>query len=128
MTVHLFFFCRQNDDKPIQRKPVERRESTRLQNAAKLLRNLSKSRLATDSSNDKSHSSDNNKSNSEKIKDRRASSVVSLNENCDKSGGKRSHRSHSFHGGRSTEQKKKDKMAANLNRRESERNMKDWPR
>ena len=124
MTVHLFFFCRQNDDKPIQRKPVERRESTRLQNAAKLLRNLSKSRLVPDSSNDKSHC---DKSNSEKNKDRRASSV-SLNDNGDKSGGKRSHRSHSFHGGRSTDQKKKDKMAANLNRRESERNIKDWPR
>ena len=104
---------------------MERRESTRLQNAAKLLRNLSKSRLVADSSNDKSHSD--KSSNSEKTKDRRASSV-SLNDNGDKSGGKRSHRSHSFHGGRSTDQKKKDKMAANLNRRESERNIKDWPR
>ena len=103
---------------------MERRESTRLQNAAKLLRNLSKSRLVADSSNDKSHC---DKSNGEKNKDRRASSV-SLNDNGDKSGGKRSHRSHSFHGGRSTDQKKKDKMAANLNRRESERNIKDWPR
>ena len=76
----------------------------------------------TKNSNSKETNSEN------KIKDRRASSV-SLNETSEKSAQKRSQRSHSFHGGRSNEQKKKDKMAAaasNLSRRESERNLKEW--
>ena len=64
-----------------------------------------------------------------KNNDRRASSV-SLNDNlhCDKSGSKLSQRSQSFHGGQSAEQKEKSKMAASLNSRNSERNMKVSPR
>ena len=117
----IFIFFRQNDNKPAQRQPLERHESNHIQNTAKILQNLSKSRFMEDSSNHKSPSYKN--------KDRRASSV-SLNDNCycEKSGSKRSHRSHSFHGGRSTEQLEKDKMAASLNCRDSEKNIKVWSR
>ena len=64
-----------------------------------------------------------------KNNDRRASSV-SLNDNlhCDKSGSKLSQRSQSFHGGQSTKQKEKNKIAGSLNCRVSERNMKVSPR
>ena len=64
-----------------------------------------------------------------KNNDRRASSV-SLNDNlhCDKSRSKLSQRSQSFHGGQSAEQNEKSKMAASLNCRYSEGNIKVRPR
>ena len=90
MTIPFFFFSRNdNEEATIQttpRRKVERSSSTRLQNAAKLLRTLSKSRLTKDSS----------------VEETTKSSPVSTGENNTKA----KKRSHSFHGGRNSEQKK----------------------
>ena len=80
------------------------------------------SKFIFNSADDKIHASDKNN-------DTRASSI-SLNDNChcEKSISKLSHRSQSFHGGQSAEQKEKSKMAASLNCRYSEGNIKVQPR
>ena len=90
MTIPFFcFFSRNDNEEPTipstPRRKVERSSSTRLQNAAKLLRTLSKSRLTKDSNvAEESSSKNNNHENNTKAKKR----------------------SHSFHGGRNSEQKK----------------------
>ena len=91
MTIPFFcFFSRNDNEEPTipstPRRKVERSSSTRLQNAAKLLRTLSKSRLTKDSnaSPAEESSKNNNHENNTKAKKR----------------------SHSFHGGRNSEQKK----------------------
>ena len=88
MTIPFFCFFSRNDNEeptiPTPRRKVERSSSTRLQNAAKLLRTLSKSRLTKDSNVAEESSKNNNHENNTKAKKR----------------------SHSFHGGRNSEQKK----------------------
>ena len=86
------FFSSNDDENPPTRRKVERSSSTRLQNAAKLLRTLSKSRLTKESSSN-------------------AIVANAVNSAAEESKGanhetKAKKRSHSFHAGRNSEQKK----------------------
>ena len=90
----VFCFFSRNDNEeptiPTPRRKVERSSSTRLQNAAKLLRTLSKSRLTKDSN----------------VGSSTAEESSSKNNNHQENNTKAKKRSHSFHGGRNSEQKK----------------------
>ena len=92
-SVFCFFSRNDNEEATIQttpRRKVERSSSTRLQNAAKLLRTLSKSRLTKDSN----------------VGSSTAEETSSKNNNHQENNTKAKKRSHSFHGGRNSEQKK----------------------